>query len=377
MQIPFNRPLVTGQEITYINDVISSKSFQGNGKYSRKVTNSLSSILNVQKVLFTTSCTHALEMVALLLDIQPGDEIIMPSYTFVSTANAFALRGAKIVFVDIHAHNMNINENCVLQAISSKTRAIVIVHYAGVACNMHQLTKIASEAEIPLIEDAAQCIGATYKGRHLGTFGDFGTLSFHETKNIHCGEGGALLINNKKYNDLAEIILEKGTNRSRFIRGDIAKYSWVAIGSSYIASELNAAFLFGQLDSIEKITKERKNICRKYTELLLPLFSRKLIEYNTDFIKNDDFNGHIFYIKIRNSNERSKLIDFLGNAGIRSAFHYVPLHSSRAGMTLGCFFGEDKNTSQESDRLLRLPLYSGLQDNQLEYVVDQIKSFYA
>ena len=199
MQIPFNRPLVTGKEITYINDVISSKSFQGNGKYSRKVTDSLSNILNVQKVLFTTSCTHALEMVALLLDIQPGDEIIMPSFTFVSTANAFALRGAKIVFVDIHAHNMNINENCVLRAISTKTRAIVIVHYAGVACNMHQLTKIASEAEIPLIEDAAQCLGATYKGRHLGTFGDFGTLSFHETKNIHCGEGGALLINNNKY----------------------------------------------------------------------------------------------------------------------------------------------------------------------------------
>jgi dTDP-4-amino-4,6-dideoxygalactose transaminase len=357
--IPFNIPLVTGNENKLIQEAFSTNKFSGDGAFTKKCHDRLEKFTETKKALLTTSCTHATEMAAILLEIKPGDEVIMPSYTFVSTANPFALRGAKIVFVDIRPDTMNIDESKIEAAITPKTKAIVPVHYAGVSCEMDTIMEIAGRHKLWVIEDAAQGIDAYYKGKHLGTIGHLGCLSFHETKNIHCGEGGALLINDHQFIQRAEIIREKGTNRSRFLRGEVDKYTWVDIGSSYLPSELNAAFLLAQLDAVKEVTKHRKMIWNEYYQLLKPMADSGLLEL--PIVPNGSVpNGHIFYIKLKDINQRQELINYLKVNDIYSVFHYIPLHSSEAGFKLGDFVGQDKFTTFESERLLRLPMYYDL-----------------
>jgi dTDP-4-amino-4,6-dideoxygalactose transaminase len=315
-------------------------------------------------------------MAAILLDVKAGDEIIAPSYTFVSTVNAFVLRGAKIKFVDIRPDTMNIDENLIEAAINQKTKAIVIVHYAGVACNMDKIQALAQKYNIPLIEDAAQAILSTYNGRHLGSFGDIATLSFHETKNLSMGEGGAILINNPKYIERAEIIREKGTNRGRFFRGEVDKYSWVDIGSSYLPSDLNAAYLWAQLELANQIINYRVNIWYKYYSKLQELASQNYFTMPS-IPDNCKHNGHIFFIKLPSIDVRQKLIEFLKNVEILAIFHYVPLHSSTAGKLYSRFVGNDTYTTKESERILRLPLYYGITDNEIDYIIMQITAFFS
>ncbi len=373
--IRFNIPYISGNEQAYFDEVLKNQKFCGDGGFTKKCHALLSQKLNARKVLLTTSCTHALELSALLMNIVEGDEVIMPSYTFVSTANAFALRGAKIVFVDIHPDTMNIDERLIEAAITDKTRAIVPVHYAGVACKMDEIMQIANKHQLYVVEDAAQAIGATYKGKALGTIGHFGTLSFHETKNLHCGEAGALIINDEKYLERAEILREKGTNRSKFIRGQIDKYSWVDLGSSYLPSELNAAFLLAQLEKEEEVTRERKNIWKTYYEAFK---SYNLLEkFEISEISDDyGFNAHIFYIKAKNIEERQNLINHLKMKEIQSVFHYIPLHSALAGSIFASFNGIDKHTTRESEKLLRLPLYYGLEIDKVKYIVETIYKYF-
>lgn len=327
------------------------------------------------KALLTTSCTHATEMAALLCNIKPDDEVIMPSYTFVSTADAFVLRGAKAVFVDIRPDTMNIDENLIEEAITERTKAIVPVHYAGVSCEMDKIMEIAQKYNLKVVEDAAQGIMSTYKGKMLGTIGDFGCYSFHETKNYSMGEGGALLIKDASYAEEAEIIREKGTNRSKFFRGQIDKYTWVDAGSSYLPSELNAAYLWAQLESAEEINNNRINSWNCYYENLALLKEEGYLElpYIPDGCIH---NAHMFWIKAKDLEERTKLIAFLKSKGIGSVFHYIPLHSSPAGLRFGRFCGEDKYTTKESERLTRLPMYYGLEQHQVEYICEKIKEFY-
>jgi dTDP-4-amino-4,6-dideoxygalactose transaminase len=375
IDIPFNKPLVTGKEIEYIKKVIANQKLSGDGSFTKKCSNWFEENFGCKKALLTTSCTHALEMAALLADIKPGDEVIMPSYTFVSTANAFVLRGAKIVFVDIRPDTMNMDETLIEAAITEKTKAIVPVHYAGVACEMDVIMSIACRYGLIVIEDAAQGVMSKYKSKYLGTIGHMGCYSFHETKNYNCGEGGALIINDEAFIERAEIIREKGTNRSKFYRGQVDKYTWVDIGSSYLPSELNAAYLYAQLEMAEVINKKRLEIWDYYFSELKPLQDRRLLEL--PYIPKDcQHNAHMFYIKTKSLDERSSLINYLKCKGINTVFHYVPLHSSPAGKEFGKFCGKDRFTTIESERLLRLPMFYGLNDNKINFVLHNLGAYY-
>lgn len=373
--IPFNVPPIAKNGKKYLNQVIKNNKQCGDGAFTKKCHQILQQMSTSQKVLLTTSCTHALEMAAMLIDIKPGDEVIMPSYTFVSTANAFVLRGAKIVFVDIRPDTMNIDESLIEAAITSKTKAIVPVHYAGVACDMDVIMDIANRHNLFVIEDAAQGVMSAYKNRPLGSIGHFGAVSFHETKNYSSGEGGALYINDPQFIDRAEIIREKGTNRSRFFRGQVDKYTWVDTGSSYLPSEFNAAFLFSQLEMADKINNNRLNSWNRYHKNLVPLKERGLVELPV-IPEECTHNAHMFYIKCRDITERQSLIEHLDKSGIKTVFHYIPLHSSPYGIKCGQFFGRDDHTTKESERLLRLPMYYGLKRKEIDYVCLNILQFY-
>ena len=375
MKIPFNIPAVVGTEQKYIGDAISRRKLCGDNYYTKLCNELIENKYKAQKSLLTTSCTHALELAAILCDIKPDDEVIMPSYTFVSTANAFVLRGAKIVFVDIRPDTQNIDENLIEKAITDKTKAIVPVHYAGVSCEMDKILEIAKQYNLYVVEDAAQGVNAYYKGQALGTMGDFGCYSFHETKNYTMGEGGALLIRSPKNNIRSEIIREKGTNRAEFLLGMVDKYTWVSEGSSYLPSDLNAAYLYAQLQSAETINEKRRSIWNQYYYLLKDLQDKEKIQL--PYIPQDcQHNAHMFYIKSRDIEERTYLIDFLRKKGITAPFHYIPLHSSVQGKKCGVFSGEDRYTTDTSDRLLRLPMYVDLTTSEIEYVCEQIYSFY-
>lgn len=374
--INFNVPPFTGKEFEYMRQAVEQEKICGDGPFTKKCSEKIEVMTGTTKCLLTTSCTHATELAALLADIKPGDEVIMPSYTFVSTANAFVLRGATVVFVDIRPDTMNMDEKLIEDAVTERTRAIAPVHYAGVGCEMDAIMDIAKRHHLMVIEDAAQGIMADYKGKPLGTIGDYGCFSFHETKNLSMGEGGALLIRDEDNIEKAEIFREKGTDRSRFFRGQVDKYRWQDYGSSYLPSDMNAAYLYAQLEKAEEITRARLDRWRQYRELLSPLAEAGRIElpYIPEYCTH---NGHMFYIKTKDMEERNRLIAHLKEKEILSVFHYVPLHSAPAGQKYGRFHGEDRYTTKESERLLRLPLFYSLQAEQVEYIAEQVKEFYA
>lgn len=373
--IEFNIPPVVGKELDYIKEAMNNKKICGDGEFTKKCSKWMQERFNVNNILLATSCTSALEMAAILADINPGDEVIMPSYTFVSTADAFVLRGAKIVFVDIRPDTMNIDEKLIENAITNKTKAIVVVHYAGVSCEMDTILEIAKKHNLKVVEDAAQGVMSEYKGKALGTIGDLGCYSFHETKNYSMGEGGAIAFNNDDYREKAEIIREKGTNRSKFIRGQIDKYTWIDFGSSYLPSELNAAYLYAQLEMADEINENRLKSWNKYNELLQDLKNEGKIDLPT-IPEGCKHNAHMYYIKAENIEERTRLIKYLRENGIEAVFHYIPLHTAPAGKKFGRFNGEDKYTTKESERLLRLPMHYNLSENDIEYIVEKIKEFY-
>lgn len=373
--ISFNVPPVVGKEMTYIEEAIRSQKICGDGSFTKRCSEWIEKTTGTSKALLTTSCTHATELAAILTGIKPGDEVIMPSYTFVSTADAFVLRGAKVVFVDIKPDTMNINEELIEDAITERTKAIVPVHYAGVSCEMDKICEIAKKYKLYIIEDAAQGMMSTYKGKALGTIGDYGCYSFHETKNYSMGEGGALLIKDSDNVKRAEIIREKGTNRSQFFRGEIDKYTWMEAGSSYLPSELNAAYLWAQLEDAELIYHNRMKSWQLYYKNLKKLAAEGFIDLPV-IPEGCVHNAHMFYIKAKNLEERTELINQLRMKGVMCVFHYVPLHSSPAGKCLGRFVGEDKYTTRESERIVRLPLYYGLREEDLMRVVTLLQEFY-
>ena len=375
MFVAFNKPPYIGKESEYVLDAVNKGHISGDGEYTKKCAKKLEELSGTKRALLTTSCTHATEMAALLSDIKPGDEVIMPSYTFVSTADAFVLRGATPVFVDIRPDTMNIDETLIEDAITSKTKAIVPVHYAGVGCEMDTIMDIARRHNLTVIEDAAQAIASTYKGKALGTFGDFGCYSFHETKNISMGEGGALLIQNEDLIEPAEIIREKGTNRAKFFRGQIDKYTWVNYGSSYLPSDMNAAYLWAQIENIDIIQKKRLSVWNRYREGLSELEKKEYIEFGVipDECTN---NAHMFYIKVRDLENRTDLLKFLTENGVQAVFHYVPLHSAPAGRKFGRFNGEDRYTTKESERLIRLPLFYSISDEEVEYTIEMLLKYF-
>lgn len=373
--IYFNVPPKVGDEEKYIAQAIANHKICGDGEFTKKCNAWFEETTHTEKALLTTSCTHATEMAAILADIKPGDEVIMPSYTFVSTADAFVLRGATPVFVDIRPDTMNIDEKLIEAAITDKTKAIVPVHYAGVSCEMDTIMDIAKRYNLLVIEDAAQGVMSTYKGQALGTIGDYGCYSFHETKNYSMGEGGALLIKDKANVERAEIVREKGTNRSKFFRGQIDKYTWVDAGSSYLPSELNAAYLYAQLEKAEEINNNRLASWKHYYEELSELMEQGKIELPV-IPEGCVHNAHMFYIKAKDLEERTRLIDYLKDNGIGAVFHYIPLHSAPAGIKYGRFSGEDVYTTKESERLLRLPMYYGLEENDRVKIIETIKTFY-
>ena len=374
-KIPFNKPPFVGLEYDYIKQAVESGKICGDGTYNLLCHKWLEEHTGAVKALMTTSCTHALEMSARLCNIAPDDEVIMPSFTFVSTADAFVSQGAKCVFVDIRPDTMNLDENLIEAAITEKTKAIVPVHYAGVGCEMDKINEIAKRHNLFVVEDAAQGMMATYKGRALGSLGDFGCYSYHETKNYSMGEGGALLINRLEFCDRAEIIREKGTNRCQFHRGEVDKYTWVELGSSYLPSELNAAYLYAELECADIINDNRMASWNAYRERLAPLAEKGLIElaYIPEYCKH---NAHMFYLKVEDLATRTALLKHLVYNGILAVFHYVPLHSSPAGMRFGRFSGEDKYTTNESNRLLRLPMFYGLKMEEIEFACDKVKEFF-
>lgn len=376
--INFNEPTLSGKELEYIKDAVTVEhKLCGDGKYTRKCNQWIMESTGVSKAMLTTSCTHALEITALLCDIKEGDEVILPSYTFCSTADAFVLRGAKLVFVDIRPDTMNIDETLIENAITERTKVIVPVHYAGVACEMDTIMDIAKRHNLKVVEDAAQGVYASYNGKALGSIGNYGCFSFHETKNYCMGEGGAILLRDPDDIEKAEIIREKGTNRSKFFRGQVDKYTWVEKGSSYLPSELNAAYLWAQLESARSIFDDRMNKWNLYYESLSSsdiLKDRIELPYIPEGCIH---NAHMFYIKTRDLEERTKLIEYLKSNGVNAVFHYVPLHSAEAGLKYGRFNGEDKYTTRESERLLRLPLHYNLKENEVEYICDLIKRFFA
>ncbi len=374
-KIPFNKPYFTGNEIKYIRKAYSNGQLAGNGFYTKKCQEWIEKKIGVKKVLLTHSCTSALEMIAVLAGIKHGDEIIMPSFTFVTTASSFVLRGAVPVFVDIRLDTLNIDENKIEEAITPKTRAIMVVHYAGVGCEMDKIRRIAKKHNLLVLEDAAQAFLAKYKEKYLGTFGDLAAVSFHETKNIISGEGGAILINDKELIEESEIVWEKGTNRNKFLRGQVDKYTWVSIGSSYLPSEAVAAFLYAQLEKSKKIITKRQKVWKMYHEKLLCLEKDGFIK--RPFVPAYCLhNGHIYYILVENLKVRTKLIDFLKQRHILSVFHYIPLHSSPAGKKYCRYVGNMDVTNKVSDTIVRLPLYYQITDRQVEYVVKSIKEFF-
>lgn len=377
MNIMFNIPPVTGNEEKYILQALISTKISGDGPFGKKCQKWFEEKLPCKKALLTPSCTAALELAALLIDIQPGDEVIMPSYTFVSTANAFVLRGAKIVFVDIRPDTMNIDEKLIEAAITDKTRAIVPVHYAGVACEMDSIMDIAKRHSLFVIEDAAQGMMSRYKGRALGTIGHLGAFSFHETKNYTSGgEGGLLIINDDQFKERAEIIREKGTNRSQFFRGMVDKYQWVDVGSSYLPCELQAAFLWGQLESAVDINNDRLLNWQTYYDALLPLQAAGKVELPT-IPKDCIHNAHMFYIKVADLDERTVLLEYLKANNILAVFHYVPLHTGTAGKQFARFEGSERYTTQESERLIRLPMHFRLKTEEVVTVVTTIREFFS
>ncbi len=375
--IPFNAPPVVGTEIEYMQSAMSSGKLCCDGGFPRRCQQWMEQRFGSKKVLLTPSCTASLEMAALLIDLQPGDEVIMPSYTFVSTANAFVLRGARIVFVDVRPDTMNIDETLIESAITEKTRAIVPVHYAGVACEMDTIMALAAKHKLFVIEDAAQGVMSRYKGRALGTIGHIGCFSFHETKNYTAGgEGGATLINDASLVERAEIVREKGTNRSQFFRGQVDKYTWRDMGSSFLMADLQAAYLWAQLEAAERINQQRLRIWQRYYEALQPLAAQGRIDLPV-IPASCEHNAHMFYIKLRDQDDRQALINWMKEAEILTVFHYIPLHSSPAGERFSQFVGEDRFTTAESERLLRLPLFYNLSDNNQSTVISSLLSFFS
>lgn len=375
--IPFNAPPIVGTEIEYMQSAMNSGKLCGDGGFTRRCQQWMEQRFGSKKVLLTPSCTASLEMAALLIDLQPGDEVIMPSYTFVSTANAFVLRGARIVFVDVRPDTMNIDETLIEAAITEKTRAIVPVHYAGVACEMDTIMALAAKHKLFVIEDAAQGVMSRYKGRALGTIGHIGCFSFHETKNYTAGgEGGATLINDASLVERAEIVREKGTNRSQFFRGQVDKYTWRDMGSSYLMADLQAAYLWAQLEAAEGINQQRLRIWQRYYDALQPLAAQGRISLPV-IPASCEHNAHMFYIKLRDQDDRQALINWMKEAEILTVFHYIPLHSSPAGERFSQFFGDDRFTTRESERLLRLPLFYNLSDNNQSTVISSLLSFFS
>ncbi len=374
--IPFNQFALTGNEIKYIEQAIHSDQIAGDGAFSKRCQSLLENQLTANKVLLTSSGTAALEMAAILADIKPGDEVIMPSYTFVTTANAFVSRGATCVFIDIRPDTQNINEQLIEAAISEKTVAIVPVHYAGISCDMNAIMGIAKKHGLLVIEDAAHGLFANYNNQALGTIADIGCFSFHETKNYSCGEGGAIVLNNKKFIERAEIIREKGTDRSKFFRGEVDKYSWQDLGSSFLMSELQAAFLFANLEQAETIKLKRCAIWSTYFEALRPLEKKGLISLPV-IPESCEQNGHIFYLKTQSLETRNQLLSYLKKNNIHAVFHYLPLHDTEMGRLHGKFIGADQHTLETSQRIIRLPLYFGLQSNEVDYITQTLQSFYA
>ena len=374
--IDFNVPPYLGTEMKYVEEAVArNHKICGDGPFTHRCNEWLEKKTGTAKALLTTSCTHATELAALLSDIKEGDEVIMPSYTFVSTADAFVLRGAVPVFVDIRPDTMNLDETKIEAAVTERTRAIAPVHYAGVSCEMDKIMEVAEKYGLTVIEDAAQGILSTYKGKALGTIGDYGCFSFHETKNYSMGEGGALLIRDKRNVERAEIIREKGTNRAKFFRGQIDKYTWVDAGSSYLPGDMNAAYLMAQFDRADEVFEDRMRSWKLYEELLKPLADQGKIElpYIPDHCTH---NAHMFYIKARDLEERTALIQYLKEHDIQAVFHYIPLHSAPAGERFGRFLGEDVYTTKESERLARLPMYYGLKEEQVRYIADKVTEFY-
>lgn len=372
--ISFNVPPVTGKEVIYMQDAISRNKICGDGYYTKLCNKWIEDTTGIAKALLTTSCTHATELAAILCDIKPGDEVIMPSYTFVSTADAFVLRGAKVVFVDIRPDTMNIDEKLIENAITDKTVAIVPVHYAGVSCEMDTIMEIAEKYNLKVVEDAAQGVMSKYKGKSLGTIGDYGCYSFHETKNYSMGEGGAILIRDANDSDRAEIVREKGTDRSRFLRGQVDKYTWVAAGSSYLPSDLNAAYLYAQLEVAQQVFDDRMNSWNKYNEAFKYLKDKGVIE--TPFVPEEcEHNAHMYYIKLDNIEERTKFINYMKENDILTVFHYIPLHSAPAGREYGVFAGEDKYTTKESERIVRLPLYYNMGET-VDEVISKVYKYF-
>lgn len=373
--IHFNIPPFTGKELDYMKEAIESHKICGDGAFTKKCNAFLELKFDAKKVLLTTSGSTALDMAALLCDLKPGDEVILPSFTFSSTANSFVLVGARLVFVDIRPDTMNIDETKIEAAITEKTKVICVVHYAGVACEMDIIMDIAKRHNLKVVEDAAQGVMSKYKGRYLGTIGDFGCYSFHETKNYSMGEGGAIVINDEKYIERAEILREKGTNRSQFYRGQVAKYNWVDFGDSYLPSELNAAYLWAQLELIEEINNNRLSTWNRYYETFKPLESSGYV--SLPIIPKDCIhNAHMFYIKLHSLEEREAFIKYMKEHDILCAFHYVPLHSAPAGLKFGRFNGDDVYTTSESDKLVRLPFYYNIDQNDLELVIKTVLEFF-
>ena len=375
MRINFNVPPFTGREMIYIKQAVDAQKICGDGQFTAKCNKWIEDKTGCEKALLTTSCTHATELAALLADIRPGDEVIMPSYTFVSTADAFVLRGATPVFVDIRPDTMNIDETLIEDAITEHTKAIVPVHYAGVGCEMDVIMDIARHHNLMVIEDAAQGIMSTYKGQALGAIGDMGCFSFHETKNFSMGEGGALLMKDSRFIEDAEIFREKGTDRSKFFRGQVDKYRWVNYGSSYLPSDMNAAYLWAQLELADEITKARMDRWNQYDALLRDLADKGLIEqpFVPDYCTH---NAHMYYIKMRDLEQRGDFINFMKSKDVLTVFHYVPLHSAPAGLKYGRFHGEDNFTTRESDRLVRLPMYYALTEDEVDYICECVHEYF-
>ena len=374
--IDFNKPPYVGNELEYIRQAVENRKICGDGPFTKRCNAWLEERFHAQKALLTTSGTTALDMAMLLCELKPGDEVILPSYTFSSTATAAVLAGAKLVFVDVRPDTMNIDETKIEAAITERTKVIVVMHYAGVACEMDAIMDLARRHGLMVVEDAAQGVMSTYKGRALGTIGDFGCYSFHETKNYSMGEGGALIINNEAYNERAEILREKGTNRSKFFRGQVDKYTWVDFGDSYLPSELNAAYLWAQLEQADAINENRLATWNAYDEAFAPLKAQGKLELPV--IPEDCVhNAHMYYLKLKNLQERTAFINYMKENDVHTVFHYVPLHSAPAGLKFGRFAGEDVYTTKESERLVRLPLYYGLAQKDLEKVIRLVYDFFA
>ncbi len=374
-RIPFNRPFIVGKELFYISQAVLSGHLAGDGKFTKMCQNWMEERFGALRVMLTTSCTSATEMCAMLTGVQPGDEVIMPSFTFVSTANAFVLRSANIRFVDVRTDTLNIDEKLIEAAITERTKLIVPMHYGGVACDMDAVMRIAAKHDLLVVEDAAQGVDATYKGKYLGTIGHLGAYSFHETKNFICGEGGALVINDERFIERAEVIREKGTNRSKFFRGEVDKYSWIDIGSSYLPSELVAAFLYAQLEESDAIVNKRWKIHDYYAETLQPIQERGLVKlpYTPPECRH---NAHMFYLVMRNREERDGFIRHLNDRNIHAVFHYLPLHSSPMGLRMGYKPGDLPVTEDVCARVVRLPCYFELSKDEQNRVVDGVKSFF-